>query len=303
MRKEKQKGVCLESIPEKIEANYADKDIVLINDIRRIPKELLAREPLNPNFYIFVICLKGELQIEVKSETMILLPNDILCNNSNTILKSCMISPDLEARILCLSPQMVSRLLHSGKNIWYNNFYTNQNPVLHIGEDGRKLFMLYYDLLEHKLNQDKHPYYRESLTGLISAALYDLHAFLSRQYSSLNTNALLTQGDLLFKRFIDLLSKEEVKKRKVLYYADKLCISPKYLSTTVKEISGKTALDWINEYVVADIQYHLKHSELTIKEIAELLDFENLSFFGKYLKKHLGLSPTDYRRDFGKSIQ
>lgn len=295
--RKKAKGTLLESIPSEIEPNYADKDIVLIDDIRKIPVELLIEKPLNPDFYIFILCLKGKLKIKVKNETLILLPNDILCNNSNAMLKHCMISTDFDARILCLSPQIVSQLLHSGKTIWYNHFYTNQNPILNIGEEGRKLFMVYLNLLEYKLTQEKHLFYKESLSGLISAGLYDLHAYLAKYSQNYNNDKnTLTQGDLLFKRFMDILTAEEVKERKVSFYADKLCVSAKYLSTIIKEISGKTASDWIKEYVVADIQYHLKHSEMSIKEVADYLGFENLSFFGKFVKKYLGMSPTDYRK-------
>lgn len=297
----KQKGLSLEFMPiNEIETAYADKDIVMIEDIQKIPKELLTGGPLNPNFYILVVCLEGKMQVEINGKTFVLGAYDILFNNSNSILNSCMISPNCKANMLCLSPQIVSQLLHTGKSIWTNNFYTYYNPVVNVGEEGRKLYMAYFKLIELKLKQ-QHPYYKESLSGMISAVLYDIHAYFAKQHSSLdNDRSTLTQGNLLFNRFIELLSKEEVKKRQVQYYADNLCIGAKYLSTTVREISGKTAFEWINEYVVVDIQYYLKHSDKSIKEVADMLGFDNLSFFGKYVKKYLGMSPTDYRKEFNE---
>lgn len=80
-----------------------------------------------------------------------------------------------------------------------------------------------------------------------------------------------------------------------LPYADRLCITPKYLSAVCKATTGKTASDIINRYVVEDIRRLLKQPGKSIKEIANELDFPNLSFFGKYVKKHLGTSPTQYR--------
>lgn len=298
--KNKQERILLDSIPDGIEPSYADRDVVLIDDIRKIPEELLNRESFTPDFYIFTFCLEGRLQIDIKSETFILSPNDVLCNNSNVILKNCLISPDFEARILCLSPQIVSQLTRSGKTIWNNHFYIAQNPIINIGEEGRNLFVCYHDILKSKLKQGKHPFYKESLYGLVSAALYDLHAYLSEFSSNQDDKDTLKQGNLLFKRFIDLLSKEEIKKKEVSYYADKLNVTSKYLSTIVKDVSGRTALKWITEYVVADIKYNLEHSETSIKEIADILGFENFSFFGKYVKKHLGMSPTDYRKELEK---
>lgn len=79
-------------------------------------------------------------------------------------------------------------------------------------------------------------------------------------------------------------------------YADSLCVTPKYLSTVCKQVTGKTALHWINEYVQVDIRHWLKNSDKTIKEIAGLLEFPNISFFGKYCRAHFGVSPTELRK-------
>ncbi len=87
-----------------------------------------------------------------------------------------------------------------------------------------------------------------------------------------------------------------VKPRSVTFYANQLCVTPKYLSTVCKQISGRTAFDWINEYVQTDIRHLLKFSQMPIKEIAEALQFPNVSFFGKYCRMRLGQSPTALRR-------
>ena len=79
-----------------------------------------------------------------------------------------------------------------------------------------------------------------------------------------------------------------------------MCITSKYLSNICKENSGKTAYDWIIEYAIEDINRLLSHSDMSIKEIANYLDFPNLSFFGKFVKAHLGCSPTEFRRLKGK---
>lgn len=107
---------------------------------------------------------------------------------------------------------------------------------------------------------------------------------------------MIQQKDILFKRFIELISSREIKPRSVTWYADKLYITPKYLSTVCKQVNGKTAFDWINEYVITDIRHQLKHSDKSIKEVADYLNFPNISFFGKYVRSHTGLNPTEYRK-------
>ena len=75
-----------------------------------------------------------------------------------------------------------------------------------------------------------------------------------------------------------------------------LCISPKYLSLVVKQISGRTALEWIENYVTMELRVALKNSTKSIKEIAEDMNFPNQSFLGKYFKEHVGMTPSEYRK-------
>ena len=137
-------------------------------------------------------------------------------------------------------------------------------------------------------------YHREVTMSLLQAIIYEL---LNEVNASTETPGkhLLKQGDILFKKFVTLLSDTEVKPRMVTWYAEQLHVTPKYLSTTCKKVSGKTANVWINQFMVKDISLLLKYSEKSIKEIAEYLNFPNLSFFGKYVKANLGVSPKEYR--------
>ena len=99
----------------------------------------------------------------------------------------------------------------------------------------------------------------------------------------------------IFIRFMELLSKYFTQERHVEFYASKMCISPKYLSTTVKQVSGKTPTVWITNRTIEEIKHRLLHTPDTIKEIAYSLNFPNLSFFGKFFKKATGMSPKQFR--------
>lgn len=105
----------------------------------------------------------------------------------------------------------------------------------------------------------------------------------------------------LFGRFMNLLSEHFTQERKVAFYASKLCVTPKYLSTTIKLASGKTPTTWINEMVFMEMERKLRYSQLSIKEIACELNFPNTSFFGKFFKVRSGLSPLRYRLSFIES--
>ena len=87
-----------------------------------------------------------------------------------------------------------------------------------------------------------------------------------------------------------------VKERSVIFYADQLFLTPKHLSRVIKEVSGRSAGEWIDEQVILEAKARLKTSSLTVQEISDQLGFPNQSFFGKYFKRHVGMSPSDYRK-------
>ena len=108
-------------------------------------------------------------------------------------------------------------------------------------------------------------------------------------------NSTVRQGDLILRRFLDLLAQSDGKLRSVSEASERLNLTPKYFSKVIKQTSGRTPLDWIHEYTMKSIVHRLRYSNLTIKEIANDLNFPSLSFFGKFVKEHLGTSPTEYR--------
>jgi AraC-like DNA-binding protein len=80
-----------------------------------------------------------------------------------------------------------------------------------------------------------------------------------------------------------------------MFYADKMHLSPKYLSAVVKKVSGQTPSNWIDGLVIMEAKNLLKYSEMNIQEIAYQMNFPNQSFFGKYFKQRTGMTPSTYR--------
>lgn len=247
------------------------------------------------NANIYVVCVKGRLQININTQKYAIYPGEMLICMPNMILSNCTTSSDFKGAMFCLSTQITQKYLHKSSDIWNKAFYISQNPVVRIDKDRVQLFDLYYKVIRARMKQAEQSYYKEVIRSLIRTMLYELLADLN-QLSTPPESQMVKRSNILFKRFLDLLACTEVKKRSISYYAGKLCVTPKYLSTVCKKVSGKTAFEWINDYVVEDIKYFLKYSNKSIKEISEHQDFPNISFFGKYVKTHLGTSPTDYRK-------
>ena len=120
----------------------------------------------------------------------------------------------------------------------------------------------------------------------LSNVIYSVQA----QNESCNTRA-----EEIFTQFIKLVEKNFRSERRVGWYSEQLCISPKYLSETIKAVSKRTPNEWIDSYVTIELRMLLRNTQKSIKEIAQELNFSNQSFLGKYFKEHVGMSPSEYR--------
>ncbi|MDE6278981.1 MAG: helix-turn-helix domain-containing protein [Paramuribaculum sp.] len=110
----------------------------------------------------------------------------------------------------------------------------------------------------------------------------------------------ISRPEAIYRNFIELLTKSPIRERDVKWYADRLCISSKYLSKVCNVCSGRSASDWIREYVMYDIRSYLKNSSMSIKEVANRLGFSSLTFFGKSVRRWFGVSPSELRAQLRK---
>lgn len=271
--------------------DYIDENIAIHRDIRDFP--IIEDKYLRMKMHIILFALKGELQIDINAEPYTIREHDFLIIQPNDIITNRLPAPNFEGSILCISPRFIIEYI-SESTLWDKAFPLAKNPVVHLSEEATETFKSYGKLLHEKIEHKHAPYRREIVVSIIRAIFYELLANING-YTPYGTG-LTKQSEVLFRRFINLLSETHIKPRNVSWYADQLCITPKHLSTVCKQISGKTAFVWINDFVAADMRNLLKSSNRSIKEIAEFLHFPNISFFGKFCRQHFGMSPTKYRK-------
>lgn len=269
---------------------YSDGQITLIESLLDVERGNVTKL----EHFVFILCLRGHAAISIDGRSYNLYPDNVLICHPNIVLGESMSSMDFEFRGVVLSKDYLQRLpLVSTDNMWDVMMFFEKAPVLSLTPDEVKDFCRYYDLIRPRL-ADTHLRYREELlSALLTALLYELSNIISR-FADFRPQPY-SAGSNVFRNFLSLLSSSYPKSRSVAYYADKLCLTPKYLSTVCKEVSGETASELINRYVVKDIDFLLKQRGRSVKEICNELEFPNLSFFGRYVKKHLGLSPKQYR--------
>ena len=273
-------------------ADYSDGDIVLLDKIGASPVEGTVKVDM----VLMVYCVKGRLQGEMNGKVHLAKAGDIVICLPNSYLSNYMMSPDFESKIIGFSYNAIQHNIPITRDALDLMSYVAKNPVIHLDLERQALISKYYTIVSHKIKHPHGYFHKEIMHSLFQAAVFELCAIIAPHVKYSDDGGSMKQANLLFRKFIGRLTENEGKACSVKRYAEELCITPKYLSFISKTVSGKTALEWIHEYTVKAIERYLKQSNLSIKEIADRLEFPNLSFFGKFTKNHLGVSPTEYRR-------
>lgn len=272
---------------------YHDEEIIIIDRIKNIPTSNLPT--IKTESFIALLCLNGNSSLLVNNNAYKVNQNDLLICSPYTIIKPKTASSYFECIGLSLSEEYIKQIMLISSDSWKFKEFIENNPILPLNEEKCIVFQQYYDLLRSKLTGTPIRHQKELTNALLQAFIYEFHDSLE-PFINLNTpSQVFNSANNLFNAFVDLLSSSYPKKRSVNYYAEKLFVSPKYLSSICKEKCGEPASKLIKDYVTRDIKYLLKCPDKSIKEIANELEFSNLSFFGKYVKNQLGISPKQFR--------
>ena len=167
------------------------------------------------------------------------------------------------------------------------------NPVMQLTEQQYEVCRKDYDNIIFRLSQTDHHFYNELLMNAVQTMILDFFDFHSHLYQESDVSVQFAN---IMTRFLQLLENGEYRKnREVAWYADKLCITPKYLSQVTKEVSGYAANFWINRYTILDISRLLRDKSLTFVSISDLFGFSSPAYFCRYVQRYLGTNPTEYR--------
>lgn len=272
---------------------YSDGDIVIMKNVA----ELSKGKAYLFEMVIMMFCTKGKAQMHINDKEYHVEKDDIVIIPPKSVVEDIMVSPDIESFAIALSYSAMQHSINMNKNIWDLRMFLMQNPVLRLEHMSREVGEAYYNLLSVKLRNSGSTFHKEIMHALFEALFYELVGVIQPMMEVRPSDDSVTQGDLLCKRFIELLNKTEGRERSVTKFADQLCVTPKYLSCVTKASTDKTALEWIHLYAIEAIKRQLKFTDKSIKEIADYMNFPNLSFFGKFVRTHTGMSPTEFRRN------
>lgn len=266
---------------------YFDGELYFADNVESFP---ITAPVFRIDFLVLLFCLDGEMTLRVNEKSYTLHQHDALFVNSNSLVSIDEISNEFSCKLCALNSQMVFSLVNRG--LVDAIIDLEENPVIPFTPQESELMVKYYELAIYKMTNEGFNC-RESVLSILKALSIDILSFINRHNGN---EDILRQADKLFRSFLFIITNKAEGHRSVKSYADELCVSPKYLTSVCRQHSGKSASEIITNSLVSRIKQMLLYSDLSVKEIANMLNFDNLSFFGKFVKKHLGHSPVNYRK-------
>ena len=169
----------------------------------------------------------------------------------------------------------------------------NQDPVIPLSEEEALHVLADFHRLRDRMEDTHLQFYRELMGSLCLTMMYDIFEAHTRRDA---TDTHTDRTAYIVKQLMDLLATGISRtQREVKYYADRLHVSPKYLSATIKRVTGLSVSSYINRHTVPILKKYLDDERLSLTQISELMNFSSLSYFSRYCSKHLGQSPSEYR--------
>ena len=273
-------------------AKFIEDDIIIVDDISTA---LIPKDPRRMNFLILALCTEGEATYTLDTQEMRIQKNDVLLILDRHVVSNFTASKDLKALCIIISVKFFFESIRNVGDISSLLLLSRNFPVIKLAQEETETFQSYFYLLKTKAADKQNKYRRKLVSTLILAMFYDLSNVVQRM---LDTDSMRqTRAEIIFTKFIKLLEGNFKQERRVGWYAEQLNITPKYLSETIKNVSRRTPNEWIDNYVTIEMRIQLRNSTKSIKEIAEEMDFANQSFLGKYFKEHVGISPSEYRKN------
>ena len=222
-----------------------------------------------------------------KDSLFIFSPKHILQVQSNNRFKAhlIVIAPDFLKRINIDTKRMMPLFLQFGSL-----------PCMELTHAESQSLRSFISMVEQELKGSETDFSSEIIGGLIAATIYKVGDILTHYLTEHpEVDSPIHNREEYFRQFTELLGEHYKHERSVGFYARQLCITPKYLTTLIKRISGKSVSEWIDNYVILEAKTLLKYSNMSVQEIAYYLNFPNQSFFGSYFKRNAGMSPSQYK--------
>ena len=273
---------------EEMRDQIMERGLMLFDNVNKVP---IYEKPYASPYIVVVLNHQGWLRTIYDLQQKELQPHDLVVIPPGHIMEAQESSDDYLVSLLVISPRFLEKLTRNYTQSQEQiRFYINSD--IHLNDEQYKGVVGYFQMLQ-AISQVDHPEREALLAKQMKIGVQLIEIYL--QENGITTRGFTPAQELL-KRFQNAVVKHFHESREVKYYADLLCLSPKYFGTLIKEETGISASEWISRYVIIQAKSLLSHSrDLNIQQISYQLGFSDPAAFTRYFKMNAGLSPKEYR--------
>ena len=269
---------------------FMNSELAIIHGDPKVFRLILQHEPpFAIDDHRLGMVVRGELRVNINLVERHLTAGTLVFLGPGTIVHPVFLSPDLEILGFGLSANFPMPYTAGQMPAAFNGQVRDfQLPA---SEADFKTARDIVDLLWHVVHQTD--YNRQTVSSLVATQMHHYDG-LYRQHADL-LQATLSREQTIFDRFIYLVNRYSQREHQLAFYAEKMCLTERYLGTVVRQASGTTAKEWIDRALITRIQVELRHTEKSVAQISEEMNFPNPSFFSKYFKRLMGVTPLEYK--------
>ena len=279
-------------------------DLVLVENVTRIPSDNICLQEHG----VIILCMAGKIRFEYDGTEIQLQKDDMFLYMAHSVACNFMISPDFNCRQIWFTRSELFNInIYNGTSL-SDMAQLKLHPVIHFTADDVALFDTYFKLLCRKMSDSSSILQADIVRSLFGTLMLELLSMMRRHAvvaTDMGQSADQTPNfhkKRIIDQFMSLLEQSDGRIRRVDELASKLNVTPRYLSTILKEVMNRRPSIYIQHFTLKAIEHRLRFTEMTMQEIAYDLRFPNASFFGKYFKEHTGMTPLECRMKYHNGV-
>lgn len=277
-------------------------DDLFVAEMHYETKMDIIEYPCRFHGYMAFFCIKGEFEVEINLKKFTIRKDSMFIYTPGNIVRVTNIDPkekeSVHFVVVAISEDLMSSTRFDFSKLYNESLRLLESPCIVINENERELCRKYFDLIQ-EVSKMRMPNMRESVAALISSIFYLMGAMWTDRLTAAKKNGgeeVSTRSKIVLEDFLLLVRDYHTKERSLSFYADKLYLTPKYLSKLIKSVSSKSAHEWIDSFVILEAKNLLKYSDMSIKSIVYELNFPNQTTFYRFFKTKTGMTPSEYRK-------
>ena len=252
----------------------------------------VVNHPVKLDVVVSIICSKGYMEGTLNLKKFKVRAPGLFIVLADQILQTEHFSDDFTGRTIIMSVPFLEDAFVDIQVSMPLFLSVHENPWIQLNEEELQSMVEYYYLLQRTVRRKENPNLLDTLKYLILAFSYGM----GYRFHIVQDESKKSKQDVLVEKFLAIVKENFRSERMIEFYSEKLFLTPKHLSRVIKEKSGKSAGEWIEDHVMLESKALLKSTDKTIQQISHELNFPSQSFFGKYFKRRTGISPKEYRK-------